>query len=549
MKYKFLLPLLFLAGWQGAAAQSDYLAGTAAVSIEPDNAVFSLALAGYGAPRDGRFSIEWKPAGNSPRLISKVRRKGVPKVRDKSRELTRGLTAELISMANDGNQLYALCSDNTLWRCKRGASERAWVKIGCYNGLTYAIQAKHIAVISDRLYAVADDGKLYIAEHSSDGGLSVRALAVRKGDETAVIVSADLCGIDYSLASEVREIVFSKRGIPPAAVLINSSHTHFAPVMQKYPAFGQGQLPDSVYLNTVVKKGLVSCIEKALDNMSNAALHFGRGATNIGHNRTSPNRETPYDQALDVVKIEKANGDPGSLLFLAGCHPVFRNAGREGYTISANYPGVARQALEAATGAENTLFIQGCAGDINPRDDDHSVTGKELAGDVLEVLDKEMTRINGTISYSMDTILFPVEPWPEEKIRQFRKENQGKEGDIGAEKNVRWADLMLRYHSDGNMPAHLPVYVQTINIGNWKLIGLSREVVTEYGPAIRAIWPDKIVSVAGYCNDVSSYLPHDWHIRSRTYEGDGSFFWYGQPAIFPEEVLEIITGRIKAANK
>ena len=49
------------------------------------------------------------------------------------------------------------------------------------------------------------------------------------------------------------------------------------------------------------------------------------------------------------------------------------------------------------------------------------------------------------------------------------------------------------------------------------------------------MWPGKHISVAGYTNDVSSYLPSTLHIRAKNYEGLGSFFWYGMP-YFPEGV-------------
>jgi hypothetical protein len=80
------------------------------------------------------------------------------------------------------------------------------------------------------------------------------------------------------------------------------------------------------------------------------------------------------------------------------------------------------------------------------------------------------------------------------------------------------------------------------------LIGLSREVVTEYSLAIKKIWPGKLVSVAGYCNDVSSYLPVERHITTGVYEGHGSYFWYGQPSSFPLNILDLVVNRIKAGN-
>jgi hypothetical protein len=100
---------------------------------------------------------------------------------------------------------------------------------------------------------------------------------------------------------------------------------------------------------------------------------------------------------------------------------------------------------------------------------------------------------------------------------------------------------MLKCYETGTMPATLPVHTQTFDIGNWKLVALSREATTEFGLAIRQLWQDRMVSVIAYTNDVSSYLATDPHIVAKDYEGYGSSFWYGQPSPFPlfRKVLSI----------
>ena len=108
---------------------------------------------------------------------------------------------------------------------------------------------------------------------------------------------------------------------------------------------------------------------------------------------------------------------------------------------------------------------------------------------------------------------------------------------------------MLQHHANGSMPTTMPVFIQTFNIGNWKLVGVSRETTTEYSLGIKNIWPEKLVSVAGYCNDVSSYLPTSRHIKAGIYEGYDSFFWYGQPNVFPEQVYETIIQSIQTKNR
>ena len=174
------------------------------------------------------------------------------------------------------------------------------------------------------------------------------------------------------------------------------------------------------------------------------------------------------------------------------------------------------------------------------------ISGEKLANDVITVLNSPMKKIEGPISFFLDTINIPITPWTKDEILAFREQNSGKTGDVYAEKNVKWCDLMMDYYNKGIMPESLPEYVQTINIGNWKLVGFSRETTTGYSFGVKKFWPDKLISVAGYTNDVSSYLPTHMHLEAKNYEGLDSFFWYGMPNVFPMNGDEIILGRIKS---
>ena len=73
-------------------------------------------------------------------------------------------------------------------------------------------------------------------------------------------------------------------------------------------------------------------------------------------------------------------------------------------------------------------------------------------------------------------------------------------------------------------------------------------MVTEYSTGIKALWPDQLVSVAGYCNDVASYLPVERHIRTGVYEGYNSFLWYAQPSAFPLNIFDLVLDQIRASN-
>lgn len=643
----FLLSCFIPGCFTLAIAQSDYQVGTSSVSLEPRNGIFSLALAGYGLPREGRFSItwnylddiptdigeitaitalnekfyissrtnglwaghflsgkiswkkvsrserlkalttlngklyginkkneilagtlsgegiSWKKCGQTGNVISLTGLNGKLYAVNGSCEMLTGIPGkdgiewkklghfdEIISMTSYNNNLYGLNEGDSIWSGKPNDTTVQWALIGRHNSFTYDIHLKNIFVHSDDLYGVTKNGKLYKSEQSTKGNLSARALAIKDGDQTIVMASVDLCGFTYDLANDIKEAIYTKRKIPRSAILVSATHTHFAPITQKWGTLGPFYAaPNQKYL-LQVKEGVIAAIEQALDNMTPSDMYFYKGTTDIGHNRRgAANSEKPYDQTLDVVKIAGKDKAVRSVLFLTGCHPVFENSGRESYTLSANFPGVARELIQEKLEAGHAIFFQGCAGDINPRKDSYEITGKELAGDVLAALAEPGQEITGSLSYSLDTIHVSVEPWDIPRIRKFKEENMYKEGDIEAEKNVRWANLMLERYKKGTVPHSLPIYVQILTIGNWKFVGLSREVVTEYGPALRSIWPNHKVSVAGYCNDVSSYLPNDWHIKKNLYEGVNSFFWYGQPATFPLGVMKTVKNRIETLGR
>jgi hypothetical protein len=642
MKFVLLLLSLCIILPYLSFAQSSYLIGTAQEGIEPDQSLISLHLGGYGAPRDGRFSLQWinkgqlpevdamagttdklyilskgdllslNPSANSStwekagkadqirsiagingklyaandqgeilatkvpggvrwkktglvdksvtaiaasdHLLFAVYENGSLWSADLSQKNLNWLKIEavdhIISLAANGRNLYALTSDGVIYKCEPGKKDFKWLKIAWRNEQTIKEDIKYITVLNDRLFGISKRNILFLGEHRSEGNLTARAMAVKSNEQTVIIVNVDVCGLNDTFTGLIKNQIFKKNHISASAVFINSSHTHFAPVSQNWLTWQEpNQRPDSIYLYSTVRNGILNAVDNALKTMAPAELSFGRGVTDIGYNRSLKDHPELYDSAVDVIKVNYLEKNAESYLFLAACHPVFSTAGKLHYTISANYPGVARKLVEERTGTTHSIFLQGTAGDINPKDNGEYITGEKLANEVIAVLSRPMTKINGPVSCYLDTIDIPVTPWTKEKIIAFREQNSDKPGDIVAEKNVKWCDLMFKHYREASMPTSLPVYIHTINIGNWKLVGFSRETTTAYSFGVKNLWPDKLISVAGYTNDVSSYLPTHMHIEQGKYEGKDSFFWYGMPNLFPMNIEEIILSKIKSLER
>ena len=625
------------------SCKGGYEIGTSVVSIEPTDETVSLALAGFAAPYEGRFTLGWEAQGETDffsdftalgeqfyainekgglftftqkpvektkaiasdipvKLIAghgnslygitgkgdlyvsktigeKVEWKKISSVEGAKAftssgenlyvatakgELIEGSVTEnavswktiantnvIQSLASDGRRIYALGEDTVLYQCEISYPQESWVRIGYNNGSTYRVNLRAITYVNGKLYASGDDNRLYTNKHNSEGNMSTRAFSFKKGKKVAVIVGVDVCGFDYSFIQGIKDEIYRKRGIPHEAVLINASHSHFTPVTQSWITWEkQNQHPDTLFLNNVVRSGIIRAIEEAIDNSVKSDLFFSRDTTGIGRNRSLRGENIIYDNSLDVLKIVSQKERQESVLFLTGCHPVFADPAVNRFIANANFPGHARTTIESNGGFQTGIFLQGCAGDINPSIDHFRAAGEQLAEEVMHALNKTLSPIHGDISFYLDTISVPVTPWSREQLEEYLK-NAEKDPTNGiARRDVRWAKLMLEhYDKNGTPPTDMPIYVQTLNIGDWKLVGLSREVTTEYGIAIKNLWPDRKVSVAAYSNDIPSYLATDPHIKAKDYEGYGSFFWYGQPNNYPLGTFDMVINRIKENNR
>ncbi len=587
--FKFFLPLILCLLRLPASAQDVYQVGVSSASLQPGDEALSLALAGYAGPWAGRFILNWTEKGKvaENNFLASAGKSSVPAAFRKAAQ-QEGFSQTLVDkdtlygLSRDGtikkatlarkkvswksfpklsntcsfvlhnHYIYAATGSDTLWKINTRDPESGWHKGGYYNGQIKKVNLKKLWVYRDKLYAANEADSLFEAKKNlgkPEEEIYSRAIAISKNNKTILMICLDLCGFNYNFATEIKEELSRKKGIPASAILINASHTHFVPGTQAWLTWApHNRVPDSNYLYKVVKPAILNSAEKALASMHPSHLYFGRGSTTIGRNRSNTGKDTPYDNDVDVLRVRGLDGKNNAVMVLSACHPVFGTKGLSHYTVSSNYPGYMRNFLEKSGNDLGTaLFMQGCGGDINPRDEP-DVSGKTLADDALKVLNTSMQPLKGDITFHFDSLALPTSPWSKEKILAYREENLKLGADMLGERNVAWADLMLKYLEKGTMPQSMTVYIHTINLGNWKLVGLSRETVTQYSLDIKKLWPGKLVSVAGYCNDVSSYLPEERHIRTEVYEGVGSFIWYGQPSTFPSDVLDRIVGRIREKN-
>jgi hypothetical protein len=203
--------------------------------------------------------------------------------------------------------------------------------------------------------------------------LFVRALVLKSGDTTAVLVTVDAVAIgeighiknDY--LPNVRARLQKELGIPPANTLFNASHCHGtvhpdieARTVQAVRAATKKLVP--------VKAG--AGVGRETRIMENRRLILKNGRTvDVRHAYSLPPDELvaavgPVDTEIGVLRLDRLDGKPLAVVYNFACHPI-QTVPSGGNT--ADITGFSSKTIEENLGNDCiALFVQGCGGDINP---------------------------------------------------------------------------------------------------------------------------------------------------------------------------------------
>jgi len=229
--------------------------------------------------------------------------------------------------------------------------------------------------------------------------LYVRALALRTSDRTLVLCGLDLIGFFRPSIQEVVHQVHARLGDEMPEILIASLHPHHGPdTMGLWGPDDRTSGVDPVYM-AALKKKIADVILAALEDLRPAA---GMKATSVhvpGVAKNARNPET-VDDELTVLQFLDEGQKPLASLFDFPCHPEV--LWEHNPHITADYPGVLRQALEQATGAPCIFFSGALGGMMTPDVRDHSFEEAEVMGRTLA--EKGLGALAGTESLPIPAI-------------------------------------------------------------------------------------------------------------------------------------------------
>jgi len=377
-----------------------------------------------------------------------------------------------------------------------------------------------------------------------------KALALEDGEKSrVVIVTLDLLGLSHEIVESVAWQADSLYGLKRGQLLLNSSHTHAAPMIWPcldviYDLSPEDQRKVSLYGQELTVK-LVKLIGMALNNLTSAKLYTGRGTADFAINR----REKlfgpgPIDHDVPVLKVVGADGRMEAVLFGYACHNT--TLVENNLLISGDYAGFAQLALEQSYPGVQAMFLMGCAGDQNPSPRGTAelarTHGQALADAVQKALSGQLRAVRAPIHTAYTRTELPFRP--------FDKSIYQKEIVSDNKFLQRRAKLMLDAYNRGWQPGVLGYPVQAVRFGSdLTIFAVSDEVVVDYSLRAKREFAGENLFVAGYSSEVMCYIPSDRILKQGGYEGEESMIYYGFPGAFADGVEDRVFDAIRSVMK
>lgn len=222
--------------------------------------------------------------------------------------------------------------------------------------------------------------------------LYAKALVLDDGSKRAVIITIDAVAIAQigsirnTYLAEVRKRLAEECQISPDQVMINASHCHGI-VCADIEDRTVKAVKSAIAALEPVKIGVGKGFENRVSENRRMKLKNGREA-DVRHAYSLPFDDKvaeagPIDPEIGILKLDRLNGSTLAVLYNFAVHPI---QGVPDGSNTADLSGFASRAIEESLGKNATaLFIQGCAGDINPvrYKDVHNPRDAEQPGSLL----------------------------------------------------------------------------------------------------------------------------------------------------------------------
>ncbi|MCH5378246.1 MAG: hypothetical protein JJ992_30180 [Planctomycetes bacterium] len=299
--------------------------------------------------------------------------------------------------------------------------------------------------------------------------LYVKALVLYDGAANAVLITVDAVAIGEigrignDFLPTVRSRLQKELDIEPAHVLVNASHCHGI-------------------VCTDVEERTVQAVRQAARNLVPVRIGVGVGRedrimenrrlklidgseADVRHAYSVPPDDQiaavgPVDPEIGVLRLDRMDGRTLAAVYNFACHPI---QGVPGGGNTADIIGFASRAIEdnLSDGAI-ALFLQGCAGDINPvfyKDVDHPRSAEPLGNmlglSTLRALKRVQTEDEGRLKILRETLQLPRADLADRIAAMETEQARLLQSLKATSLNLKtFLPLIVKYHLSDDFPAN-----------------------------------------------------------------------------------------------
>ncbi len=363
--------------------------------------------------------------------------------------------------------------------------------------------------------------------------LYVRALVFDASGVRVAFVVADV--IEIQGHDIFRHRIAEATGIPEANVLLGDVHNHSAPSPNAEPKIDwDRQFGD----------GVIKAAQQAVANLQPVRIAAGAGHSRIAMNRRQArpadsdstltfdendasqsfgkhktdhpvmihefggvvrlgaNPQGPIDDAVQIVRVDKASGAPLAIMIHYACHGT--SLGGRNSKISGEWMGRMQEYVEKQFPGVGSIYLQGAAGDINPRvvgGLDGNVDNIEATWALGEEIGREVARVYRGLS--PESCLSP--------------RVQLETADILLPRNYR--ELFQDFAASA-----ITVPTTIIRIGDLMWTTFPGELFSNIGKQVKAASPATFAHLMGYTNGYVGYFPEQKAFAEGGYEVASTHF-------------------------
>jgi len=373
-----------------------------------------------------------------------------------------------------------------------------------------------------------------------------------------LIVSADIFGFGSEIVERVR-LAAKNWGIEPEGIILNASHTHYAPGTISHAAKSLGPFYNQ-YAEHICKS-ITEQLPCLYERLEACDLFSGKTDVQIGVNRRlekdgeiifAPNNAGYYETHTPFLLVHLKNSKEKIVLINHGCHP----SGSEMESrISGDFPAYMRNRLSQNGLVKGVMFLQGAAGSskqigsagegnlFGENENIDRENGETLATQISKALESELEPVEGFFFGVRKTVALPLKPLPDAVEIQTIRDNSD-----SIQLTREWAANLLKRYPSGNFPTRIEMELQSVSIGEGIIfLSIPGEPVAELAKELIPLThnPDGTF-ILGYTNGLMAYIPTDRMINELGYETDFSLFAYLLPSAFDRGTESAVITTAKA---